>query len=245
MKTKKAANVKHIMKNAAANALLLAIALGLFLALGLREGGSAPVNAGPPAIPEGLSVSTAVYRGRRGSDAALLIAASWDASALDGILRTLERAKSKVTFAVNADFALEDPRTLMDIAAAGHEIAVCAEAGYEEKSAAELKAELERAADLTEGVLGRRPELVYAGMSDKLCRAARAAGLSAVRGSIDLICERGTPAELLARARGNISGGDIVICAPTAAFEAALADILNYFSSVGLTAATVSGIIYD
>lgn len=224
----------HIVKIAASNAILIAIALGLFAALGLRASGAAAVSA-----------ISAVYRGQRGSRAAILISASWDASALEELADTLERANSRATFAFSKSAAEGKTALLARLAASGNELAVMAEQGGEEKTAEALSEELEYTADLIERACGVRPKLAYVGRSDREVRTARALSLIAVRGSIDLLCERGSGEQITSRARGNISGGDIVVCAPTAAFSEAFSDILEYFSRSGLTAATVSGTIYD
>ena len=235
----------RIAKNAAANALLFAIALGLFLALGLRgEGESSAASAAPLGFTEGLRVNTAVYRGKKGTKAALLIAAGWDASAIENIAETLEKANARATFALSLEAVSARPLLASRLAGAGHEIAISAQ-GAEDKQFDELMAELSEAVRLIEAAAGERPKLLYAGRSDSLTRAARRLELTAVKGSIDLICERGASPDILSRAKGNISGGDIVVCAPTAAFSEALSDILEYFSFSGLTAATVSGTIYD
>lgn len=236
----------HIAKTAAANALLFAIALGLFLALGLKDGDSASAaSAVPLGFTEGLRVNTAVYRGKKGANAALLIAAGWDAAAIENIAETLEKSNLRATFALSLDAMAARPELASRLERAGHEIAVSAVRGTEDKPFDELKAELSEAVRLIEAAAGERPKLLYAGRSDALARAAGRLELTAVRGSIDLICERGNAGEILRRARGNISGGDIVVCAPTAAFSEALSDILEYFSLSGLTAATVSSTIYD
>ena len=241
---KRRGRTRQVLKSAAVNALLAAIALGLFLALG-RRGGAAVKASAPLRGLSAFASDSAVYRGKNTGKASLLIAVSWDASAVTTILDRLEERGAKATFALGESFAHKNGETVRLIAARGHELALMAEGDAEKRNAAELRAELERTCALIEGASGVRPELVFAGGSDKLCRAANALGRTAVRGSIDLVCERGTAKELLLRARGNISGGDIVVCAPTAAFSAAVSDILEYFCSVGLTAATVSGTIYD
>ena len=235
----------RIAKNAAANALLFAIALGLFLALGLRgEGAASAASAAPLGFTEGLRVNTAVYRGKKGAKAALLIAAGWDAAALENIAETIEKSNCRATFALSLESVSARPQLVSRLARAGHELAVSSQ-GAEDKPFDELMAELSEAVRLIEAAAGERPKLIYAGRSDTLTRAARRLELTAVKGSIDLICERGGAAEILSRARGNISGGDIVVCSPTAAFSESLSDILEYFSLSGLTAATVSGTIYD
>ena len=236
----------HIGKAGAANALLFAIALGLFLSLGLRDGGAASAaSAAPLGFTEGLRVNTAVYKGKKGAKTALLIAAGWEASALENIAETLEKSNCRATVALSLEAMAAKPELVSRLVRAGHEVAVSAGLGAEDKPFAELMAELSEAVRIIEASAGRRPTLLYAGRSDQLPRAARRLELTAVRGSIDLICERGGANEILSRARGNISGGDIVVCAPTAAFSEVLSDILEYFLISGLTAATVSGTIYD
>ncbi|MBR5947542.1 MAG: polysaccharide deacetylase family protein [Clostridia bacterium] len=236
----------RIAKNAAANALLFAIALGLFLALGLRSGGDASAaSAAPLGFTESLRVDTAVYKGKKGAKTALLIAASWDASSLEGIAETLEKANCRATFALSLDVLLKRPALAARLAGRGHELALAAGQESEEKPFEELMNELSEAARLIEAAAGERAGLIYAGRGDAIIRASRRLGLTAVKGSIDLICERGGAGDILSRAKGNISGGDIVVCTPTTAFSDALSDILEYFSLSGLTAATVSGTIYD
>ena len=234
----------RMLKSAAVNAMLAAIALGLFLALGRRGGVAAKASAAPLGAIR-LASDSAVYRDKKGGNASLLIAVSWDASALPSILERLEERGAKATFALSGSFVRENGALVKLIAERGHELALMAEQDAENRSAEELKAELERTSALIEGASGVKPRTVFAGGSDKLCRAANALGQTAVKGSIDLVCERGTASELILRAKGNISGGDIVVCAPTAAFSVAVSDILEYFCSAGLTAATVSGTIYD
>lgn len=239
----------RIWETAGANALLLAIALGLFLALGLRSGAAAQASSAPRPLG-GMHADSEVYKGKKGGKAALLIVVSWNASSLPALLDELGSRGAKATFALSPSFVREEPKMLRRIAAEGHEAALAADgtgavwgaAGAESGSA---RAALEEAARTVRSVCGQAPRLLFTGGDDALCRAAKALSLTAVRGSVDLICERGSAEEIASRAVGNISSGDIAVCAPTAAFAGAIGDILDYFSVSGLTAATVSGTIYD
>ena len=243
----------RIWETAGANALLLAIALGLFLALGLRSGAAAQASSAPRPLG-GMHADSEVYKGKKGGKAALLIAVSWNASSLPALLDELGSRGAQATFALSPSFVREEPEMLRRIAAEGHEAALAADgtgavwgenggaAGAERGS---VRAALEEAARTVRSVCGQAPRLLFTGGDDALCRAAKALSLTAVRGSVDLICERGSAEEIASRAVGNISGGDIAVCAPTAAFAGAIGDILDYFSVSGLTAATVSGTIYD
>ncbi len=237
--------LRGVLSAVGANALLFAIALALFFALGLREGGSVRAGASPLGFASGRGGNSAVYRGRSSGRAALLIPVSWESSALTDILAALEGANARATFALSGSFAEKNAVFIKKIADMGHEIALMAEQGADELAFAELKSGLQSTLLLIENILGKRPEVMFTGRSERSIRAAAALSLTAVEGSLDLVCERGDAGQLLSRARGNISQGDIVICAPTAAFAEAAAGILNYFSDSGLTAATVSGTMYD
>ncbi|MBR6007442.1 MAG: hypothetical protein IK064_07410, partial [Clostridia bacterium] len=102
------------------------------------------------------------------------------------------------------------------------------------------------AAAVIERAGGTAPGIVICSQGGETARRTAASlGMTAVAGSVDLVCLRGSAAEIEARALDFVSGGDIVICAPTAAFAAAFSRILEYYSALGLTTSTVSGTIYD
>ncbi len=225
------------MGTIATDLLLAAIAAGLFLALNASGRKALAVSAG-------VGFGT-VYRGSSENGAALVCVVSWDASACGAILDTLRENGAAMTFAVSAGFAEKNPELLQRICAEGHEIALCCGTG-EQKGPEAVKKELSRAALLVEKSCGVRPAaFILGGDTDRAaCRAARDLGLALVAGSRDLVCLRGTADDIAARAK-LVRGGDIALCAPTASFSAALPAILEYYSLMGLTAAPLSGTIYN
>lgn len=219
----------------ATDLLLAAIAAGLFLAL---------EASGRTALAASAGLGT-VYRGKSESRAALVCVVSWNASACGAILDTLREHGAGMTFAVSAEFAAENPLLLQRMRAEGHEIALSCGNETENDLGAAAE-ELSRAARLVERACGARPGafVCTGGTESAACRAARGLGLTVVAGSRDLVCLRGTAEAVAARAK-LVRGGDIALCAPTAAFSEGLPGILEYYSRMGLTAAPLSGTIYD
>lgn len=218
------------------NLLLAAIAAGLFFALNATRAQTlAASSAG----------AGAVYRGRDPGSVALVCVVSWDSSRCGEIVETLRERGAGMTFAVGAEFAAGRPELLREMREAGQDIALCCgeEAKNDLSAAAE---ELSRASELVYAACGVRPRAFVCGRDTgtAACRAAKALGLMVVAGSFDIVCLRGTAAEIAARAR-TVRGGDIAILAPTAALAEALPRILEYYSGMGLTAASLSGTIYD
>ena len=206
----------------AANALLAAIITGLFVFLG-RGGGD--VRA--------VAASGAVYRGREG--VALVCRMSWSAASLDKILRALDERGARMTFAVSAEWVGENPIQLLSMVRAGHEIAALAVG----------EGSIEPAVRSIEAITGRTPRICIIDREGRARSEAAQLGLTAVIGSMDLVTTRGDARDILRRAAGNAKGGDVILADPTAAFSDALGNILDYFSSSGLTGTTVSGTIYD
>ena len=219
------------------NLLLAAIAAGLFLAL--NSPGAQTLAASSPAGPG------TVYRGRDERRVSLVCVVSWNASACESILGTLSRQGGSMTFAVGAEFAAENPELLRKMRETGQDIALCCEGDAKNDLGAAAE-ELRRTLQLVSGACGAAPRAFVCGKDTDAaaCRAARALGLTVVAGSCDLVCVRGTAAEIAARAK-TVRGGDVAVCAPTAAFAEALPRILEYYSGMGLTAASLSGTIYD
>lgn len=219
---------------------LAALAAGLFFALCAADSAASAPGRGRLAA---ASVNAAVYRGQSRGRAALLCTVGWNAASMETILQTLDESGARITFAVTARWAEQNPRLLEKIGAGGHEIAVMADA----YGSVETEAELQRAVGAIEAACGARPTLFYCGdeYTPAKRRAAKALGLIPVVGTLDLICIRGSAEDIFRRAAGNTKAGDIAVCTPTAAFSDALPRILEYYSGMGLTAATVSGTIYD
>lgn len=215
---------------------LAAIVAGLFLSLEFLGSGRAAklIPASAPAC--------AVYKGRKGC-VAIVCTAGWNAASITDMLDCLDENGVKITFALSLSAMREDPELAARIHEKGHELAVLAENASDPRR---VKAGAQRTAELMEERLGVRPKLiVIAGDNAAAERAAAQLRMTAVAGTLDLVCVRGSADEIARRARGNTNGGDIVFCAPTAAFAEALPRILEYYSSMGLTCSTVSGTIYD
>ena len=213
---------------------LAAIVAGLFLTLSFFGSGRAVRAAGV--------FGGAVYTGRNTESVALVLTADWDAASMDELLACLDASGAKITVALGKNAVNASPALVRRIAAAGHELAVLAGSGGAET----VLEDAGRTAELIESLGAERPKLlVFAGDGSAAKRAAAKLGMTAVAGTLDLLCVRGTAEEITRRAAGNTNGGDIVLCAPTAAFAEALPRILEYYSGLGLTAGTVSGTIYD
>ena len=222
-----------------ADIALAAIITALFFALGVAGAVSRKAEALSVGLFRG---GGAVYRGRDGACAALVITADWDAAALGSILDTLDAHDAKATFAIGRLLAEENAPTVARIAERGHELAVIG--GGE--SYGDYVSELRETLRLIELAAGVRPRLLFAaenGVSEN--RAARELGLTCVVGSVDLMTLRGTAGDIIARAEGNTGARDIVVSAPTEAFSRALSYILDHFAAMGLTVTAVSGTIYD
>lgn len=235
-----AGRLARALRRASVDAAIALIAAGLFLSLSASNRAAAGVPRGTAAVfaPNGQG---SVYLGRAKDCAAFVCTLSWNAAGTEKLLALLEEAGAHITFAVTRRWAEENRETLERISSAGNEIALAAEG----REYAETLNELECAAKLVESAAGTRPSLLILGDSPAERRAARSLSLIPVRGTIDLLCARGSAEELSSRARTSVRGGDIVLVSPTAAFAEAAADILGYYSSMGLTLTTVSGTIYD
>ena len=185
----------------------------------------------------------AVYTGRNTQRVAIVCAADWNAGATGELLSCLGENGAKITFALGKNAAQADPALVRRIAGEGHEIAVLAANANDAKTVLE---EARQTADLIESLGAARPSLlVFTGNVAEAKNAAAKLGMTAVAGTLDLVCIRGTAGEIARRAAGNTNGGDIVLCAPTASFAEALPRIFEYYCSMGLTCTTVSGTIYD
>lgn len=219
-----------------ADLLLAAIVVGLFVSLSVLGGGMKALPASASVFRRG-----AVYKGTERKKVALCCTAGWNASAIEKMLDTLEKNGVKITFAIGPDTAGNAPETVQKIVRAGHEIAVLA--GENTKN---VKTEAEKTLRMLENLGAPRPKLlVFTGDNTAAGRAAAELRLTAVAGTKEFITLRGSAEQIARRAAGNTSGGDIVFCAPTAAFAEALPSILEYYSAMGLTTSTVSGTIYD
>ncbi len=188
--------------------------------------------------------SSPVYRSP-GDDTALIIAVSWDAEAVKEVLDTLHARDERVTFAVSGRFAEEEPVLLRRIADEGHEIASMGYDPNRELYGDELKGDILRSLDIIERITGERPSLFYCGSGYGTAPAANELGLTAVRGTADLDCGRGTAFDIESRLCSLSLKGAIITAQPTAAFRDALPFLLEKIKKLGSSIVTIHKMLYN
>ncbi|MBO4562402.1 MAG: hypothetical protein J5772_02185 [Clostridia bacterium] len=207
------------------NAAVAALALAMVLLL-----------ASPYAVTNAqLSPSAPVYRTCDRGEVSLVIALSWDASALSGLLDSLDKAGVKASFAVTGELAKANPELVRLIEGNGHETLVLA-SGMEPASAAGAVGEAS----------GKAPYAVFCGDRDPalVARVAKGSGLRVIAATVDLASAEGTFRELVNRA-GNVSGGMILAAEPTESLELALPEILEKIKNMGLDIVPTHKMLYN
>jgi len=195
--------------------------------------------------PEVMGVSAPVYRGSAEDAVALQFAVDWEAAALPDILDTLQAQDMTATFAVSGKWAAEHPALLRRMVEAGHEIAVM---GYDPAADGRLRwvmEDLEKSLQAIGSVTGGQPALYYSGSRNALVsgRAAKKAGLVQVLCTVDLLCARGTAADIAARVSDTLIPGSIILMQPTGEAAEALPEILHTLQEKGMRPVSVGDVL--
>ncbi len=189
--------------------------------------------------------SAAVYRGYASERASLQFAVSWNARNLEGILDVLRARGVRATFAVSGEWAQENPDVLLRIVSDGHEIATMGCDADFDGSALEVTGDVERSLDIIEGICCARPALYYSGLRAERpsTRAARLTGLLHVKCTMDALCARGEPEDIINRVSTGAIKGSIILLTPTANALEALDGVIDALLAKGLSPVTTGELI--
>lgn len=214
------------------NAFLAAVILLLYTAT--QQGGA--LRAVPAA---------AVYRGAECEKIALQFSVGWNAAAISGIMDTLKQKDAKVTFAVSGEWAADNPDTLRRMVSDGHEIATLGSHPDMDGRLSWVVEDVRRSLGVIESLCKERPKLYYAGGRSQTvsARAAQKLGIKNVACTIDLLCAKGSAADILSRLPKEPIGGSIILLQPTSACAEALEGILAALEEKGLPATFTSDVL--
>ena len=176
-----------------------------------------------------------IYRGTKGNRIALQFAVSWDASAMDTILNTLDQDVNKITFVVSGDWAKNNQALLKRIAESGHEIGVMGMDPMEDGTLEWVVSDLLSASNLIHEISGVMPRLYYSGTRNTSisAKAAKKCGMTQVLCTMDVLCARGDAEDILKRALENQIEGSIILMQPTFAAAEALPEIISSYQEKG------------
>lgn len=208
------------------NALLVGLIVALYAAT------SSPLAQAAMA----RSYGSPVYRGQAKGKVALQFAVSWNAQAMESILDTLKANDTRVTFAVSGAWAEENPALCKRIFDEGHELATM---GYDPGKDGRLSwvvEDLRRSLEAIESASGATVRLYYSGDRNLAVSsgAAQALGLTHVLCTKDLLCARGTAADILERVSEAPIEGSILLMQPTSAAAEALSGLIQAFQEKGI-----------
>lgn len=194
-------------------------------------------HAVQPDAAKAIPVAAPVYRGS-GEAAALQFTVCWNAAALSDIMDILAENGIRATFAVSGEWAAANPPQLRRMAAEGHEIAAMGYSAGLDGGYSWLVEDIGRSVEAIEGVCGVKPGLYYAGGREKIpsALAARRLGLAHVDCTLDLLCARGSAADIISRLPEELPEGSILLMQPTAECAAALPGIISALDEKGLRA---------
>jgi peptidoglycan/xylan/chitin deacetylase (PgdA/CDA1 family) len=171
------------------------------------------------------------YRGTEKNMIALQCAVTWNASSLDKILDELKADECHITFFVSGEWAEENDEKLLRIAQDGHEIGTMGMKPFEDGDIAWLTADIADSAKSIKSICGVEPKLYYSGTRNlsSSSRAASKLDMIHVLCTVDLLCARGTSADILQRALDSSNEGNIILIQPTAGAAEALPAILEAY----------------
>lgn len=216
--------------HAVSNLLLLLLIAGLYIGT---------------AQPQAISVSAPIYRGSAQDAVALQFAVSWNAAALPAILDTLQAQGAQATFAVSGGWAAENPELARRIAAEGHELATMGYAPEEDGRLSWVEKDLEASVTAIEQAAGVKPSLYYSGTRSATvsARAAKKLGLTQVLCTVDLLCARGSAADIINRVSDTPIPGSIMLLQPTQAAAEALEGVLGALRQKGIEPTTTGKVL--
>lgn len=218
------------------NVIILCMIAALYLVTGTSVGDDAVAA---------LSENATVYRGTAEGKVALECAVSWDAAALPEMLDVLAENDVKMTFFVSGQWAKENAQLLRRIVRSGHEIGTM---GYYPSFDGDLSAmvqDVETSAAVIEDITGVPTAYYYAGFRgrDNANRTAKAAGVTHISCTSDLLTGRGDAMDIASRALEHIFDGSILLIRPTAEAARALPTILSEIERRGYEAVTVGEVL--
>lgn len=197
------------------------------------------------AQPQTMRVMAPVYRGSAEDSVALQFTVSWSAAALPAILDTLKEQGTRATFALSGEWAAANPDLARRMAEEGHELATMGYAPEADGRLSWVQADVEASLAAIEGAAGVRPVLYYSGSRSLSIsgRAAKKLELTQVLCTVDLLCARGSAADILKRVSDTPIPGSIMLLQPTGAAAEALPDILRVLDEKGIKPTTTSAVL--
>lgn len=193
---------------------------------------------------EVIPASAPMYRGS-GDSVSLQFALSWNAAALSDIMDTLEKADTKVTFAVSGEWVKQNSEILRNMVEQGHEIATMGYYPDMDGGIRWVSDDLEQALKATEDACGIRPTLYYVGSRSTAVSsvAAKKLGLTQIACTIDLLTAKGDAEDILHRLPRQPIEGSIMLLQPTAACSEALPGILAALEQKGLKVSCTGNVL--
>lgn len=181
------------------------------------------------------------------SGTALMIEVSWDASAMEGILDTLDERGERVTFAVSGAWAEQRPGMLAAMKRAGHEIVTMGYDPAKNFRGDELEKDIALSLEIIGRIAGEKPKLYFCGERDPSASAAagRALGLVTIGHTVDLDCGRGNAFDIERRMDNVIVKGAVILAQPTPAFGDALPFLLEKIKKLGSSIVTIHKMLYN
>ncbi len=188
-----------------------------------------------------------IYRCASENEISLQCAVTWNASALDGILQTLDESNVDITFVVSGEWAEHNAEMLRRMQTEGHEIGTMGYYPDEDGRLSWVKQDVSKSLDVIEAATGTRPTIYYCGTRNSTisARAADSLGLRTVLCTIDIDCETADAEKLIQRIEGYAEGGSIVIAEPTAEMKNALPKILMFLQNKGLAVVPTGKMLYN
>ncbi len=226
----------NIFVHIVSNCVIVALLFGLYLAC-------VPSPATPSYAP--------IYKGDENSGkVAIMINVYQGSEYVEGIMEVLEKYHAVSTFFVGGCWA-EKNMTLLKAMSEKYEIGNHGYLHLDHASISEQanREEIGLCGSLIEKVTGKRPYLFAppsGSMGTAMTKVCEELGYKIIMWSKDTIDWRDKDYELVyKRATSDIQSGDLVLMHPTAHTLKALPSILDKYSSLGLSTATVSEILTD
>ncbi|MBQ9832816.1 MAG: polysaccharide deacetylase family protein [Clostridia bacterium] len=199
-----------------------------------------------PAAAADVFYAPPIYRGQADDAVALQFAVDYQASALEDILDTLSQNDIKLTFAVSGKWARDNAKLLKRIVDEGHEVATMGNDHSSDGNLSWVVSDVEKSLDTVELISGTRPTLYYSGEYRSIpvsSYAAEKLDLTQVLCTVDLLCARGSSADIIQRFEKVCEPSSIILAQPTKAMSESLDDIIKILKSKGLSVTTVSDIL--
>lgn len=179
--------------------------------------------------------SATVYRGTKKNKVALQCEVSWNAAAMDGILKTLKEKKITITFCVSGEWAKQNTLMLKRIVENGHELGTMGMYPFEDGNVEWLESDILASLDVIESGCGTRPKIYYSGGRnvDNSNAAAKRCGVTQVLCTVDLLCARDDGDKIVSRACNGQIDGSIMLIQPTEELEDCLTELIGALREKG------------